>query len=91
MGSHGLRYSFLVMENAQPLNPSLPKRLSAFLSSVERRDTLNTAVTGLALAFVATAENALIVQDHLEAAPGGRLSRRAAASLARRVIGATKT
>lgn len=43
MGSHGLRYSFLAMENAQPLNPSLPKRLSAFLSSVERRDTLEDA------------------------------------------------
>ena len=68
------------MENAQQLKPSLPKRLSAFLSSVERRDTLDTAVTGLALAFVATAENVLIVQDHLEVAPGGRLSQRAAAS-----------
>ena len=61
MGSHGPGYSFLSMENAQQLNPSLPKRLSAFLHSVERRDTLDTAVTGFALAFVATAENALIV------------------------------
>ena len=80
MGSHGLRCSFLAMENAQQLNPSLPKRLLAFLNSVERRDTLDTAATGLALAFVATAENALIVQDHLEGAPGGRLSQRVAVS-----------
>ena len=79
MGSHGLRCSFLAMENAQQLNPSLPKRLSAFLSSVERRDMLDTAVTGLALTFVATVENALIVQYHL-----GRSARRAAQSTRRR-------